>query len=193
VGVSPKGCTDLGCARLPSGSRGGLPSLAADDDRTKAKRICPNATQLAARNSDDGDRPSADSKAPSLLDMACFGSAGDSACPCRDRREYGLKEKLDLDSRVSILLNRVPKKPLLTKNQVEEILELPVTKVFSDDYHGVSRALTNATVVTLAAELGRELAHFADRSLKRKPPVPQRQVRVSKQQVERQRTARPRR
>jgi len=30
-------------------------------------------------------------------------------------------------------------------------------------------------------------------SLKRKPPVPQRQVRVSKQQVERKRTARPRR
>ena len=35
----------------------------------------------------------------------------------------------------------------------------------------------------------RELAE----SLKRKPPVPQRQVRVSKQQVKRQRTARPRR
>jgi hypothetical protein len=35
----------------------------------------------------------------------------------------------------------------------------------------------------------RELAE----SLKRKPPVPQRQVRVSKQQVERKRTARPRR
>ena len=30
-------------------------------------------------------------------------------------------------------------------------------------------------------------------SLKRKPPVPQRQVRVSKQQVERKRAARPRR
>jgi hypothetical protein len=30
-------------------------------------------------------------------------------------------------------------------------------------------------------------------SLKRKPPVPQRQVRVSKQQVERKPTARPRR
>ena len=30
-------------------------------------------------------------------------------------------------------------------------------------------------------------------SLKRKPPVPQRQVRVSKPQVKRQRTARPRR
>ena len=30
-------------------------------------------------------------------------------------------------------------------------------------------------------------------SLKRKPPVPQRQVRVSKPQVERKRTARPRR
>ena len=30
-------------------------------------------------------------------------------------------------------------------------------------------------------------------SLKRKPPVPQRQVRVSKQQVNRKRTARPRR
>ena len=35
----------------------------------------------------------------------------------------------------------------------------------------------------------RELAE----SLKRKPPVPQRQVRVSKPQVERKRTARPRR
>ena len=38
----------------------------------------------------------------------------------------------------------------------------------------------------------REYCELAE-SLKRKPPVPQRQVRVSKQQAERKRTARPRR
>src|SRR5580658_5203863 len=57
----------------------------------RRSRTC-NITELAARNSDDGDRPGADSKTPSLPDRAWFESAGDSACPCRNRRECGLRE-----------------------------------------------------------------------------------------------------
>jgi pilus assembly protein CpaE len=78
------------------------------------------------------------------------------------REKLQFLKKIDLDSRVSILLNRVPKRPLLTNNQVEDMLEAAVTRVFPNDYHGVSSAFTKGTVVALTSELGRAFAQFAD-------------------------------
>jgi pilus assembly protein CpaE len=78
------------------------------------------------------------------------------------REKLQFLRKLELDKRVSILLNRVHKKPMLTKNQVEDILGVPVSTVFPNDYHGASSALTKGTVVALASELGRAFTQFAD-------------------------------
>jgi pilus assembly protein CpaE len=78
------------------------------------------------------------------------------------REKLQFLRKIELDGRVSILLNRVPKKPLLTKDQVEDILGVPVATVFPNDYHGTNHALAKATVVTLASELGKAFAQFAD-------------------------------
>jgi len=79
------------------------------------------------------------------------------------REKLQFLRKLELDKRVSILLNRVHKKPLLTKNQVEDILGVAVsTAVFPNDYHGVNSAMTKGTVVALASELGRAFTQFAD-------------------------------
>lgn len=86
------------------------------------------------------------------------------------REKLQFLRKIELDSRVSILLNRVPKKPLLTKNQVEDVLGVAVTHVFPNDYHGVSRASTKGTVVGLNSELGRAFAQFADKLVEEKKP-----------------------
>jgi pilus assembly protein CpaE len=56
------------------------------------------------------------------------------------REKLQFLKKIDLHSQVSILLNRVPKKPLFTKSQVEDILGAPVATIFPNDYHGVNSA-----------------------------------------------------
>ena len=86
------------------------------------------------------------------------------------REKLQFLRKIDLHSQVSILLNRVPKKPLFTKSQVEDILGAPVATIFPNDYHGVNSALTRGTVVTLASELGRAIAHFGDSLVEEKNP-----------------------
>ena len=86
------------------------------------------------------------------------------------REKLRFLRKIELDSRVSILLNRVPKKPVLTKNQVEDILGVAVSTVFPNDYHRANSAMTKGTVVALASELGRAIAQFADSLVDEKPP-----------------------
>jgi len=86
------------------------------------------------------------------------------------REKLQFLKKIELDGRVSILLNRVHKKPLLTKDQVEDILGVPVATVFPNDYHGTNHALAKATVVSLASELGRAFAQFADTLVEEKHP-----------------------
>ncbi len=86
------------------------------------------------------------------------------------REKLQFLKKIDLHNQVSILLNRVPKKPLFTKSQVEDILGAPVATIFPNDYHGVNSALTKGTVVTLASELGRAIAHFGDSLVEEKNP-----------------------
>src|SRR4029077_6264264 len=86
------------------------------------------------------------------------------------REKLQFLRKIELDGRVSILLNRVHKKPLLTKDQVEDILGVPVATVFPNDYHGTNHALAKATVVSLASELGRAFAQFADTLVEEKHP-----------------------
>jgi pilus assembly protein CpaE len=86
------------------------------------------------------------------------------------REKLQFLRKIELDGRVSILLNRVPKKPLLTKDQVEDILGVPVATVFPNDYHGANHALAKATVVSLTSELGKAFAQFAVTLVEEKHP-----------------------
>lgn len=86
------------------------------------------------------------------------------------REKLQFLKRIDLDNRVSILLNRVPKKPLFTKNQVEDLLGAPVATVFPNDYNRVNSALTKGTVVALASELGQAFAQFADSLVAEKNP-----------------------
>jgi pilus assembly protein CpaE len=88
------------------------------------------------------------------------------------REKFQFLKRIDLGGRVSILLNRVTKKPLFTTSQVEDILGAPVATVFPNDYNGVNSALTKGTVVAVSSELGRALTQFADGLVDEKDRVP---------------------
>ena len=85
------------------------------------------------------------------------------------REKLYFLRSLDLDSRVSVILNRCQKKALLTKDQVEEILGVPVVKTFPNDYHGVNRAMTSGTCVDPNTEMGKAFTQFAQDLLDPRP------------------------
>src|SRR6202158_1059282 len=57
------------------------------------------------------------------------------------REKYVYLKQLDLADRVCVLLNRCQKRPLITPQQIEQLLGLPVHMTFPNDYHGVQRAV----------------------------------------------------
>ena len=88
------------------------------------------------------------------------------------REKLHFLRTLDLDSRISVILNRVQKKAIFTKAQVEEILGTPVVKTFPNDYHGVNRALTQGTCIEADSEMGKAFAQFANELVDPKAAAP---------------------
>jgi len=72
---------------------------------------------------------------------------------------------LDLADRVSVLLNRCQKRPLISPQQIEQLLGLPVHMTFPNDYQGVHRALTFGRWVEHNTELGRQFPLLAQSML----------------------------
>ncbi len=77
------------------------------------------------------------------------------------REKMAFLRDLELNTRVSVILNRSSKKPLFTNKQVADIVGAPVVRSMPNDYQGVSRALTTGTLVEPESELGRAYAEFA--------------------------------
>jgi pilus assembly protein CpaE len=77
------------------------------------------------------------------------------------REKMQFLKSVDLDSRVSVILNRLHKKPLFGKAQVEDILGVPVLATLPNDYHGVNRSTAKGTVVDVSSDLGKDYVHFA--------------------------------
>ncbi|SRR5579884_1318672 len=77
--------------------------------------------------------------------------------------------KHNLGERVQIILNRVVKRPLLSASQVEEVLGMPVSASFPNDYRAVTRALAAGKPVEASTELGKQIARFSETLLDRKP------------------------
>jgi pilus assembly protein CpaE len=75
----------------------------------------------------------------------------------------------DLESRVVVVLNRCHKKPLFSKEQVEELLGLPVVQSFANDYVGVNKAMTAGTWIEPESEMGQQVAAFAQSLIEKKP------------------------
>ena len=85
------------------------------------------------------------------------------------REKMAFLRGLDLDGRVWVVLNRVSKKPLFTKEQVEDVLGLPVIEMFGNDYNAVNHAVTEGRLIDVNSELGKQFAKFARKLLEKKP------------------------
>ena len=71
-----------------------------------------------------------------------------------------LKEQ-GLSARIAVVLNRMHKHPLFSKDQVEDLLGVPVVRVFANDYQAVNRAVETGKLLEPDSELGKTFADFA--------------------------------
>lgn len=85
------------------------------------------------------------------------------------REKMGFLKTLGLDTKVSLLLNRVQKKPPFTVAQVEELVGAKVVASFSNDYFAVSRATTAGQMLEPQSVIGQQCAAFAAGLLERRP------------------------
>ena len=85
------------------------------------------------------------------------------------REKYQFLEKLELGDRVTILLNRTTKRPVISSEQIQSLLGLPVTLSLPNDYMGVHRALTAGQAVDPKSDLGRQYKILADTMLEKRP------------------------
>ena len=79
---------------------------------------------------------------------------------------------LDLEGRIGIVLNRVSKKPLFTREQVAEIVGAPVVDIVPNDYECVNNATHNGSFVDEKSGLGKQYAQIAGKLIQAQGPHP---------------------
>ena len=84
------------------------------------------------------------------------------------REKLVFLRQMELDSRVAVVLNRCQKKPLFTKEQVEDVLGVPVAYMFGNDYAGVTNSVTSGSWLPAESDLGKQFDKFAMELLDRK-------------------------
>jgi pilus assembly protein CpaE len=88
------------------------------------------------------------------------------------REKMAYLRSLDLEGRVSIVLSRVSRKPLFTKDQVAEIVGVPVIDTIPNDYEGVNNATASGTVVDEKSDLGKRYLQMATKLIEARGPQP---------------------
>jgi len=86
------------------------------------------------------------------------------------REKMSYLRSLDLADRISIVLNRVAKKPLFTKEQVAEVVGAPVIDTVPNDYEGINNATASGTVVDEKSDLGKHYFQIAAKLTEAKIP-----------------------
>jgi pilus assembly protein CpaE len=86
------------------------------------------------------------------------------------RQKLHLLSSLDLGDRCSVLLNRSQKRPLITTDQIEQLLGVPVYMEFNNDYRGVHNSLTAGREVNEESQLGRQLWNLSNAIMDRNGP-----------------------
>jgi pilus assembly protein CpaE len=77
------------------------------------------------------------------------------------REKFVFLRSLELQDRVSVLVNRCQKRQVISNEQIEQILGLPVHMVFPNDYQTVHKALTVGRWIDFNTELGKTIYQFA--------------------------------
>ena len=85
------------------------------------------------------------------------------------RQKLDYLRSLDLESRVSLLVNRAQKHALVTSSDIEKLIGLPVAIEIPNDYRGVHKALQAARPVDAGSEIGKRFAELARRILAKTP------------------------
>ncbi len=85
------------------------------------------------------------------------------------REKFAFLRTLRLEGRISVIINRVSKRPVITPQQIEQILGLPVLMSLPNDYQGVARAVTAGRSVDPKSELGEHFSRLAAALLQKKP------------------------
>jgi pilus assembly protein CpaE len=83
------------------------------------------------------------------------------------REKYFYLKQLDLGDRVCVLLNRCQKRPLITPQQIEQLLGLQVHMTFPNDYQGVQKSLTAGRWVEPNTDLGKQFTLLAHTMLEK--------------------------
>lgn len=77
------------------------------------------------------------------------------------REKMAFLKEQGLSARIAIVLNRIQKHPLFSKEQVEDLLGVPVMRGFANHYEAVNRAVENGKLLEPDSELGKSFADFA--------------------------------
>jgi len=85
------------------------------------------------------------------------------------REKLAFLNNADLADRVVVLLNRAQKRSLISPEQIESLLGVPVMMQFPNDYQGVHRALQLGKPVDSTSELGKQFTHLSNVMLGKKP------------------------
>src|SRR5882724_6575372 len=84
------------------------------------------------------------------------------------REKLGFLRSQDLDSRVSILLNRSQKRGQISLEEMEKLFGIPIHMTFPNDYAGVHAALTAGKHVNSTSPLGSRYRELAESMLGKK-------------------------
>lgn len=85
------------------------------------------------------------------------------------REKFAFLRSLELHTRVSVLVNRCQKRQVISNDQIEQILGLPVHMVFPNEYDTVHRSLTAGRWVDFSSDLGKSIAKFSKGLVEVKP------------------------
>ncbi len=84
------------------------------------------------------------------------------------REKLAFLRAQELDSRVSILLNRAQKRMQIPIEEMEKLFGMPIHMTFPNDYSGVHKALTAGKQVDPSSDLGKRYRELAETMVTRK-------------------------
>lgn len=84
------------------------------------------------------------------------------------REKFQFLKSLDLEDRISVLVNRCQKRQVISNEQIEQILGLPVQMIFPNDYQGVHKSVTLGRWIDFDSELGKHVHYFASKLVEAK-------------------------
>ena len=86
------------------------------------------------------------------------------------RQKLSLLQTMDLGDKVAVLMNRAQKRPIISSEQIQTLLGVPVYQEFPNDYRGVHNALTTGREIDASSELGKQFTQLCYSVMDQAPP-----------------------